>query len=835
MRLVTQIFSFILFIIMPGSSVGGSEPEAPKIEVVEAPLLSSSIAPAKLPQVSVGTFEEEHSKPEEQGEKEVPETPANGGTQPRDHITLDEAMELSGRSRPPWLGRRKARQARAISNDHQHAVDKRWYAQLHADKTCYGLSAEISAFRPKLENGDFSLLQTLVSNDDSGHPLQTIEAGWIRWGFESVDKQPVDSDSCYFFVFYTTKDYVGDSEDNKQGYAPKVQGYVQKDPTMVPNTTKFEHSHIDGVQYRMTFTWMLVKGRADPKEDGWWLKVNDTWNGYFPLSLFQVPGATSTLADYGTHMEVYGEIMDLDFDRSRPDPNQIRTSTDMGSGKFSAAGWSRAAFIRNIIWAQTPHWKTNRWVHALKSDWEVGTGRAIDPSMYDINWQGWQKGPAGSGCYIGGPGRGLPPGKWSDWDSISPKNMFDAFATITVVQRTPSIWTDILVVDVNGQVRHSYWVDEDYSSFDRAAGWIPIRSGQDTTPKFDKNTRIAAVSRKPTQLDIFGVAEDGKLWTARWVDGIGWSSWRDISNGMTFSFGGINKVMSVAAIARFSSTLDVFVNNNGTMYTTFWVEGKKDWSSMMPAGWQILSGNAPIFPFEAEIFAQATSPISMAVFIVGPNGHVWTADSLVIDPDPEIHLNLWNDWLDIGSPPPSDPNDPTTQQRFHPASQLAVVSREIARLDVFAVAENHILYTANFTIKNRWSSVGQDKYWDAIGTGPFTAGSPPFDASHSDVVALVRQSPSNRTTIDVLIGVAIDADRVYRVFWSEQTGVWSSDTSHGGQGWDTQVGGDRSGRIGVSGMKIAAISRRGSKITVLAMRGDGRADFSDFDETDTPA
>jgi hypothetical protein len=36
---------------------------------------------------------------------------------------------------------------------------------------------------------------------------------------------------------------------------------------------------------------------------------------------------------------------------------------------------------------------------------------------------------------------------------------------------------------------------------------------------------VAAVARKPEQLDIWAVAKDGKVWSAAWSDASGWSSW----------------------------------------------------------------------------------------------------------------------------------------------------------------------------------------------------------------------------------------------------------------------------------------------------------------------
>jgi hypothetical protein len=60
-------------------------------------------------------------------------------------------------------------------------------------------------------------------------------------------------------------------------------------------------SHVMGPQQELTLQWHLMKG-VRGRVEGWYLRVNSVWNGYFPLSIFRARGQPS-LADHAMSCE----------------------------------------------------------------------------------------------------------------------------------------------------------------------------------------------------------------------------------------------------------------------------------------------------------------------------------------------------------------------------------------------------------------------------------------------------------------------------------------------------------------------------------------------------
>ena len=89
----------------------------------------------------------------------------------------------------------------------------------------------------------------------------------------------------------------------------------------------------------------------------WWLKVGPNVIGYWPENLF------TRLQEHGTYFAFWRDIL---IYQKGP-----HTSTQMGSGQFSAEGFGKASYIRNMdvvdghfkrhqmpnvnLWAETPN------------------------------------------------------------------------------------------------------------------------------------------------------------------------------------------------------------------------------------------------------------------------------------------------------------------------------------------------------------------------------------------------------------------------------------------------------------------------------------------------
>jgi hypothetical protein len=79
-------------------------------------------------------------------------------------------------------------------------------------------------------------------------------------------------------------------------------------------------------------------------------------------------------------------------------------------------------------------------------------------------------------------------------------------------------------------------------------------------PSFVSSTRVVAVSRTDQDLEPFALDNDSNVWTATWIDFTNWTAWEIISTIMTFPAGS-----QLATVSRTKQTLDVLINDNGTI------------------------------------------------------------------------------------------------------------------------------------------------------------------------------------------------------------------------------------------------------------------------------
>ena len=87
--------------------------------------------------------------------------------------------------------------------------------------------------------------------------------------------------------------------------------------------------------------------------------------------------------------------------------------------------------------------------------------------------------------------------------------------------------------------------------------------------QFNQGTPIAAVSKKPGQIDLFGVANDGRVWTA-WYGGTQWNGWSAI--GKTLDMFPKNSPLS--CLTKQPGQIDLFgIDKNGKVRTLWWNDG----------------------------------------------------------------------------------------------------------------------------------------------------------------------------------------------------------------------------------------------------------------------
>ncbi|TVU17334.1 hypothetical protein EJB05_33359 [Eragrostis curvula] len=231
----------------------------------------------------------------------------------------------------------------------------------------YGAKASLNVWPAQVASQtEFSLSQIWVISGAFGNDLNTIEAGW------QVSPQLYGDNSPRFFTYWTNDAY------RETGcYNLFCAGFVQTSNRVVAGAAISPISSYAGRQFDITI--LIWK---DPKQGHWWLQLNGALVGYWPSQLFTHLGARADMVQFG------GEVA------AAATPHH--TTTQMGSGRFAAEGYARAAYFRN---AQVVDWD-NGLVPA------AGLRLLADrPECYDI--AGATGGAWGVYFYYGGPGRNV--------------------------------------------------------------------------------------------------------------------------------------------------------------------------------------------------------------------------------------------------------------------------------------------------------------------------------------------------------------------------------------------------------------------------------------------
>ncbi|MCZ2404222.1 hypothetical protein IV498_13795 [Paenarthrobacter sp. Z7-10] len=283
---------------------------------------------------------------------------------------------------------------------------------------------------------------------------------------------------------------------------------------------------------------------------------------------------------------------------------------------------------------------------------------------------------------------------------------------VTAISRNPD-QLDLFAVHDDGRVWTMWW--------NPATGWSDWRS---LGGFFPVGARITATSRSSGNLDLFITGNDGRVYTSWWYEGGDWSgindNWRSL--GGFFPAGA-----PVAAVARSSNNLDLFITgNDGRVYTSWWYAGA-DWSGVND-NWRSLGG---IFPAGAPVAVTSRSAGNLDLFITGNDGRVYT--SWWYDGADWSGVN--DNWRSLGG--------------FFPAgAPVAGVARSSNNLDLFITGNDGRVYTSWWYAGADWSGVNDN--WRSLG-GFFPPGAP---------VAVTSRSAGN---LDLFI--TGNDGRVYTSWW----------------------------------------------------------------------
>jgi hypothetical protein len=246
------------------------------------------------------------------------------------------------------------------SLSHKYSYTYSWVNNL-------GGNAALNLWSPYVNTGlgeVFSLSQEWYVGG-SGYGLQTAEVGWQNYPAK------YGSEASRLFIYYTADDY------NSTGcYNLDCGAFVQVSNSAYLGGSWGAYSTPGGPQYEFSAEFYLYNGN-------WWLAIQGNWIGYYPGYIY-----------HGGQMSRYAQLIEFGTESvgSTVYPPE-------GSGYWPAAGWSYAAYQRNLYYINTNG----------VSQWDGLTPVDPSPACYSIYGplsspsSGWsiyfyEGGPGGRGC-----------------------------------------------------------------------------------------------------------------------------------------------------------------------------------------------------------------------------------------------------------------------------------------------------------------------------------------------------------------------------------------------------------------------------------------------------
>ncbi|KAK8678741.1 hypothetical protein V6N13_144228 [Hibiscus sabdariffa] len=190
------------------------------------------------------------------------------------------------------------------------------YAQVALlDGNYFGASGRLNVWKPATYNGEFSLAQILVL-ENNAYGLNIVEAGWQVYPGTNYTR---------LFISWTRDGY------QKTGcYNLECPGFVQTSKKLSLGGKIEPVSQYAGPQFELS-----IYIHKDKKSGNWWLRIQEIDVGYWPGSIFT--------KSFESAAKLYwsGEIVNSGSQGRH-------TSTQMGSGHFPSEGYQKASYIRNI-------------------------------------------------------------------------------------------------------------------------------------------------------------------------------------------------------------------------------------------------------------------------------------------------------------------------------------------------------------------------------------------------------------------------------------------------------------------------------------------------------
>ncbi|MFN7992885.1 MAG: neprosin family prolyl endopeptidase [Bryobacteraceae bacterium] len=251
-------------------------------------------------------------------------------------------------------------EAKPAVTAHKYSYTYQWVNNL-------GGNSSLNLWKPYVNTGlgeIFSLSQQWYVGG-SGSGTQTAEVGWQNY------PSKYGSQNSALFIYYTADNY-----SSTGCYNLDCAAFVQTNSAWHFGSGFSTYSTFGGSQYEFAAQYYLYAGN-------WWLALGGAWVGYYPGSVYRGGQLTrnAQLIEYGT--ESVGS--------SWYPPE--------GSGNWASAGWTYAAYQRNVFYLNT----------SAASVWATLTKSQPSPACYSISGpyysssSGWgiyfyEGGPGGTGC-----------------------------------------------------------------------------------------------------------------------------------------------------------------------------------------------------------------------------------------------------------------------------------------------------------------------------------------------------------------------------------------------------------------------------------------------------
>ena len=198
----------------------------------------------------------------------------------------------------------------------------------------------------------------------SGANTQTAEVGWqVMPSFYHTEKPTL-------FIYWTADQYT-----NTGCYNLTCPAFVQVSNAVTLGSSLAPVSLPGGATYNVALGFQLFNGN-------WWLKVQGTWVGYYPASLYN----GGQMANFATLIEFGGEVYGTPYYPA------------MGSGQPASAGFGQAAAQHNITYISQSNTATTA---TLKYDTSSNFLGNVYSSSGPFNSTTW-----GTYFYFGGQGTG---------------------------------------------------------------------------------------------------------------------------------------------------------------------------------------------------------------------------------------------------------------------------------------------------------------------------------------------------------------------------------------------------------------------------------------------